>query len=213
MVFWGPMTRRPARRCPRRFGLQRPHQRFCPLTIVNVALEASASARQNRRAPNYAPLAERRVEPPKMRTRLPTALARQPIDARAPRHRGLRHTCAAGGRKAQKPPRGPGSTSTQRQVNPHRRAPARAAARAHTRSKIAARERQPPRSRKTRKTAPKNNPETMARQPRIPMKSEIEQALLVLEHTERSTLVDCGADKRIRQLFKTTSYKTQGPGF
>ena len=34
------------------------------------------------------------------------------------------------------------------------------------------------------------------------MKSEIEQALLVLEHTERSTLVDCGADKRIRQLFK-----------
>ena len=53
----------------------------------------------------------------------------------------------------------------------------------------------------------------MARQPRIPMKSEIEQALLVLEHTERSTLVDCGADKRIRQLFKTTSTRRKAQDF
>ena len=45
------------------------------------------------------------------------------------------------------------------------------------------------------------------------MKSEIEQALLVLEHTERSTLVDCGADKRIRQLFKTTSTRRKAQDF
>ena len=79
---------------------------------------------------------------------------------------------------------------------------------------IAARARPPPRSRKTRKTATKNNPgRKMARQPRIPMKSEIEQALLVLEHTERSTLVDCGADKRNRQLFKTTSTRRKAQDF
>ena len=53
----------------------------------------------------------------------------------------------------------------------------------------------------------------MARQPRIPMKSEIEQALLVLEHTERSTLLDCGADIRLKQLFQTTSSRRKAEDF
>ena len=45
------------------------------------------------------------------------------------------------------------------------------------------------------------------------MKSEIEQALLVLEHTERSTLLDCGADKRLKQLFQTTSSRRKAEDF
>jgi hypothetical protein len=116
----------------------------------------------------------------------------------------------------QEPPRGPGRAPQQAQQFQPAAEPPRARRRrrqTHPTPYIAARARPPPRSRKTRKTAPKNNPETMARQPRIPMKSEIEQALLVLEHTERSTLVDCGADKRIRQLFKTTSTRRKAQDF
>ena len=51
----------------------------------------------------------------------------------------------------------------------------------------------------------------MARQPRIPMKSEIEQALLVLEHGA-STLVDCGADKRTGSS-SNHQYKALGQDF
>ena len=45
------------------------------------------------------------------------------------------------------------------------------------------------------------------------MKAEIEAALLTLEHTERSTLVACGADRRLRQLHRTTMSRSKARDF
>ena len=43
--------------------------------------------------------------------------------------------------------------------------------------------------------------------------SHIEQALRTLEHVDRTMLIECGADKRIRQLWRTTETKKKAKAF